>query len=221
MRNFKGAIFDLDGTLLDSMWIWDQIDIDFLAKRGFEVPEDYQRSIATMNSHETAVYTIKRFGLDEEPEELVREWLDMAQDAYANRLELKEGAYDYVRSLYEEGIRMSVATASDLELVLPALKRTGLFPMLDHVITVREVSRGKGFPDIYLESAARLGLDPGDCVVYEDILEGICAAKTGGFRTVAIREDCNSSSWEQIRKEADRSITSFRELISEGVTITI
>jgi beta-phosphoglucomutase-like phosphatase (HAD superfamily) len=81
------------------------------------------------------------------------------------------------------------------------------------VITVREVSRGKGFPDIYLESAARLGLEPGDCVVFEDILEGICAAKAGGFRTIGVREDCNTSSKERIREEADLYITSFRELL--------
>jgi HAD superfamily hydrolase (TIGR01509 family) len=214
--DFQGAIFDLDGTLLDSMWIWDQIDIDFLAKRGFAVPDDYQKSIAAMTALETAEYTIARFGLSDKPQDLVEEWLAMARDAYANRLELKEGALDYLKYLHEAGVRMSVASASDPELVIPALKRTGVFPLLDHVITVREVKRGKGFPDIYLESAARMSVAPEDCVVFEDILEGIRAAKIGGFRTVGVREVHNTSSEEEIRREADRYIDSFCELLYSG-----
>ena len=85
----KGAIFDLDGTLLDSMWVWNQVDIDFLGKRGFDVPPDYPKAIAAMGFHETAEYTIKRFGLNEKVEDVIAEWDHMAAQMYHERVKIK------------------------------------------------------------------------------------------------------------------------------------
>ena len=81
----KGAIFDMDGTLLDSMWVWRQIDVDFLGRRGFEVPSDYLEMITPMGYCRAAEYTIERFGLNEKPEDLIQEWHGMAAEAYAKR----------------------------------------------------------------------------------------------------------------------------------------
>ena len=111
IRECKGAIFDLDGTLLDSMGVWHQIDVDFLAKRGFAVPEDYQKAITPMGAYQAAVYTIERFALNEKPEDLVQEWLDMAYEAYSQRLLLKPYAYEYVSKLYEDGRKLAIATS--------------------------------------------------------------------------------------------------------------
>lgn len=214
MAQYTGAIFDLDGTLLDSMWIWDQIDIDFLAKRGiYEVPADYQETIATFGAEKTAVYTIERFGLDEKPEDLVQEWLDMARDYYANRLQLKDGVYEYMKKLHEKGIPMAVATSSDIALVQPCLERTGLMPLLKTVITVKEAGRGKMFPDIYYEAAKRLERKPEECLVFEDVLEAAQTALNAGFSVVGVAEDrCPEKSAAELVKRADYYIQSFREL---------
>ncbi len=217
MNQFKGAIFDLDGTLLDSMWIWDRIDQEFLAKRGIaEVPADYQETIATFGAEKTAVYTIERFGLDDSPEDLVQEWLDMAADYYANRLLLKDGAYEYLCRLSEKEIPMAVATSSDIALVQPALERTGVLPLLHTVITVKEAGRGKMFPDIYLQAAERLGCSPGECLVFEDVLEAAETAKKAGFPVVGVAEDrCPADSAELLKQRADYYIDSFWDLMGE------
>ena len=210
----KGAIFDLDGTLLDSMGVWHQIDVDFLAKRGLEVPEDYQKIITPLGSKDAAEYTIQRFQLQETPEQLMQEWFQMAQEAYSCYLPLKAGAYEYVKQLHRQGCRMAVATSSDRGLVIPALERTGLLPVLDTVVTVKEVGRGKGFPDIYLKAAGDMGLQAGECAVYEDIIEGIRGAKTGGFLTVGVYEPRYKGSAEEMKRESDLYIRSFWELLS-------
>ena len=118
MKQYKGAIFDLDGTLLDSMRVWDDIDVAFLKKRGLEVPPDYQEAITPLGFLEAARYTIRRFGFPETPEELIQEWHQMAVDAYTYEVELKDGAAEYLRYLKEKGIRMAVATSSSPELYL-------------------------------------------------------------------------------------------------------
>ena len=117
--NFKGVIFDLDGTLIDSMGVWRKIDEDFLKKRGYEASMEYTTTIAHMGVDETASYTKKLFNLKESESDIKKEWFDMAIEEYSNTIRLKKGVYEYLRYLKIKNIKMAIATASDSRLVIP------------------------------------------------------------------------------------------------------
>ena len=213
LENRKAVIFDLDGTLLDSMGIWRKIDEDFLGKRGFEVPDDYQAAITPMSTYETAVYTIQRFHLQEEPEDLIREWMDMAYHAYRYELELKPFAYEYIQKLDREGVQMGIASSSENMLVEAAVDKNGLSGYIKTIVTSTDVNKGKGFPDVYLKCAEKLDVKAEECLVFEDIIEGIRGAGKGGFFTVGVEEAANASMKAELEAEADFFIHSFRELL--------
>lgn len=140
----------------------------------------------------------------------------MAVDAYTYEVELKDGAAEYLRYLKEKGIRMAVATSSSPELYEPALKRNGIYGYFKAFVTVSEVKRGKGFPDIYEKAAEKLSLPPETCVVYEDILTGIRGAKMGGFAAVGVYDRSGEGNRAKMEQEADRYVTSFKELMNGG-----
>ncbi len=208
---FQGAIFDLDGTLLDSMGVWEDIDRAFLGKRGIPVPPDYMDQVAALSFPAAAVYTIERFGLKESPEALMQEWSDMARDAYAHRVPLKAGAREYLSELKQRGVKLAVATASSEELFIPALKRGGVYDLFDAFTTLKEVARGKGFPDIYEKAAEKLGLEPSACAVFEDLAAGIAGAKAGGFFAVGVYDKHAASDQDTIIQMADAYLVSLEE----------
>ena len=160
----KAAIFDLDGTLLDSMGVWDQVDIDFLAKRGIEVPADYMGKVAAMQFRQIAEYTIARFGLPDTPEALMQEWDDMARVAYSTVVEAKPHAVEYLSYLKRSGAKLAVATSLPPALREPAMKHVGIFDYFDQIVSVDDANDvGKDRPDVFLLAAGRLGVVPEQC----------------------------------------------------------
>lgn len=209
----KGAIFDLDGTLLDSMGVWRRIDEDFLGKRGIRVPDDYLKAITAKNFQDAADYTIERFCLKESADAIMAEWFDMAIDAYTNDVALKPFVKEYMQILRENDVKIAAATSSDARLFEPCLKHHGIYEWFDAFSVTAEVKRGKGYPDVYENAAEKLGLKAADCVVYEDILKGVEGAKLGGFYVIGVEDVHSSYEKEEIQKEADRYITTFEELM--------
>ena len=204
-KHIKGAIFDLDGTLLDSLWIWADIDEKFLSKRGIAVPPDYMETVCAMEYRQTAEYSIARFGLNEQPEDLMREWSEMAVSAYENDLPLKPRAKDCIAELKARGVRLAVATSSTPEMCLPALRRNGVIDMFDAVVTTQEVGKGKSHPDVYHAAAKRLNVLPENCAVFEDAILAIKTAKNAGFYTIGVY-DRFSRDENEIKSIADRFI---------------
>lgn len=213
LKNIEGAVFDLDGTLLDSSWVWENVDEKFLGDRGFQVPDDYVDEISPLGAERAAVYTIERFGLNEDKDDIVREWIEMAKKEYATEVVCKPYAKEFLEELHKLNIKMAVATSSDRELFMKTLEREGILKYFQKIVTVDEVERGKGYPDIYEEAARRIKVNPRKCLVFEDILAGVTGASLGEFNVVAVFDEKSKHNWEKIKSISKYSINDYKELL--------
>ncbi len=213
IKNFKGAIFDLDGTLLDSMHIWHDVDKEFFRRRNLDVTPEYIEVIKNMHLGAAAVYTKEKYNIKESVEEIVEEWLNLCAEAYLNDVELKDGAYEFMQLLHKNGIKMAFATASEKVVCEETLKKHKIFELFSTYAYVSEINIGKTEPDIYLLAAERLGLSASECIVFEDIIEGISSAKRGNFITCGVYDKSSARDEEIIRSTADYYIKSFKELL--------
>lgn len=210
-KHIKAAVFDLDGTLIISSHIWGEIDKMFLAKRGLEVPDDYVKEIACLNFREGADYTISRFGLDEDPDDIIAEWFGMARYEYAHNIRMKEGAEKFLRGLKAKGFRIALATASNPALYIPVLENNGVMDCFDAFASTEEVCRSKLFPDVYIFAAGKLGASVRDCVVFEDQLQCIESAKSAGFMVCGCLDDYRAADHSCIKDAADICFESYDE----------
>lgn len=213
LKNIEGAVFDLDGTLLDSSWVWEKVDEKFLGDRGFQVPDDYVDEISPLGAERAAVYTIERFGLNEDKDDIVREWIEMAKKEYATEVVCKPYAKEFLEEIHKLNIKMAVATSSDRELFMKTLEREGILKYFQKIVTVDEVERGKGYPDIYEEAARRIKVNPHKCLVFEDILAGVAGASLGEFNVVAVFDEKSKHNWEKIKSISKYSINDYKELL--------
>ena len=214
-KNIKGVFFDLDGTLMDSMWLWKTIDIEYLQKFDIEYKEGLQEEIAGKSFHETAVLFKKLFNIEDSIEKMKSDWNDMALYKYEHEVPLKKGAKQLLDLLKEKGIKVAIGTSNSVELTKAALKANGLENYFDICLTGSEIINGKPDPYIYLECAKRSGLNPKDCLVFEDIVSGIKAGKNAGMKVVAIDDDFSFYERKEKIKLADLIIKDFTEVINE------
>lgn len=211
----EGVIFDLDGTLVDSMWVWKQIDIDYLGKYNIPYPADLQKNISGMSFCETAVYFKNNFAIPDSVEEMMDTWNRMAFDSYQNKVKEKPGALEFLQWMKDHGIKMGIATSNSEVLVEAVLKARGLDGYFQAVHTGYEVERGKPAPDIYLLVAKSLRVSPEMCLAFEDIPEGIMAANAAGMEVCAV-EDAFSVRLREKKRELSRYyIHDYRDI--EGI----
>lgn len=206
----KAVLFDLDGTLLDSLRVWEMVDTRFLKDRGIPVPPGYVETLAGLSFRAAARYTVRRFSLPEDPEKLMEQWYRMAAYEYGHTVALKPLAKAYLQHLKDGGYHLGVVTDLPRRLYAPALAHTGIAPLFDTVCGAEEAGLGKPSPEGFLLAAKRLEADPWECAVFEDTLQGVTAAKAAGVRKVFAVYDPLSEPYEgEIRKLADGCIRSF------------
>lgn len=206
-------IFDLDGTLVDSMWIWKDIDIVYLKRHNFPLPEDLQKSIEGMSFTETANYFKTRFSIPDDVETIKAEWVEMAEEYYSRRIELKGGAREFIQRLKASGILVGIGTSNSRELALMVLKRHDLKVYISELVTSCEVSQGKPAPDVFLRAAELMGVAPENCLVFEDTHAGVLAGLAAGMQVIAVR-DAHSEPWaHEIEPLVQRYITDYNEII--------
>lgn len=207
--NSKAIIFDLDGTLIDSMNVWSDIDKEFFKMHDLHFEEDYQKEIGHKGLKEIAAYTKSRYNLKESEDEIISIWLDMAKEAYAYKIPLKEGVKLFLEYLQSKNIKMGIATSNSLELTELVLKHHDIYKYFSKVVTVNELKTNKGSPDIYLHISDSFGLVPSECIVFEDLLTGIKTAKKAGYKVVGVKEISSLDKEKEIREIADLYISNY------------
>ena len=213
LKDKKAVIFDLDGTLIDSMWMWESIDIEYLGRFGIPYEKDIQQQIEGMSFSETAVYFKERFHIPDSLEQMKHDWDQLAYEKYQNEVPLKKGALAFLNYLKEHGIKMGIATSNSKTLVKVVLEKHQIASYFDSIHTACEVEKGKPAPDIYLLVAKELGVEPKECLVFEDVPQGIMAGKNAGMTTCAV-EDPFSAEQRELKKEyADYYIDNYFELL--------
>lgn len=182
----QGAIFDVDGTLLDSMGVWDTIGEDYLRSLGYEPREKLNDKFRTMSIREAAEYYIAEYGVTLPVEEICCQVNGWIERFYRVEAQLKPGAADFVRRLHDAGVKLAIATATDDFLVEAALRRCGVMDYFSGLITCTQVNQGKNRPDVYRAAMERIGTCRENTMVFEDSLKALGTARNDGFLTVGV-----------------------------------
>lgn len=222
----EAVIFDLDGTLLDSMWIWPSVDDDFLEKYNLEKPENFHEAMEGKSYTEVARLFLDFFPrLNCTVDEIKQEWLDMTYEKYTTQVKMKEGAFEFITSMREKGIKFGIATSNARELAEASLKALGIEDLFDSVHTACEAAAGKPAPDVYLMVADELGVLPGKCLVFEDVPMGILAGKNAGMKVCGVDDEFSRPQEARKKELADYYIQNYHdiqnhtyEILTEGIT---
>ncbi|MCI8335207.1 MAG: HAD family phosphatase [Lachnospiraceae bacterium] len=213
LKYAKAVLFDLDGTLVDSMWMWKDIDMEYLGKYGITLPPELQEYIEGMSFSEVSAYFKEAFGIKESLEEIKSEWVSMAKYKYTHEVPLKPGALRFLKHLKEQGIPMGIATSNSRDLLDAVLESLEISPYFDCCMTSCEAGAGKPAPDIYLKVAKILKTEPKDCLIFEDTPAGILAGNRAGIPVCAMADENSAGRKEQILQMADYYAETFDQVL--------
>ena len=213
LNNMEAVLFDLDGTLVESMSMWGDIDVEYLKKFHIPVPEGLQQAIEGLSMYQTAVYFKENFAIKDSLEEIMGDWNRMAYDKYTTEIPLKPGVRAFLDMLKALKIPCGIATSNSRVLTEAILKSHRIEDYFSSMVTGDEIIHGKPNPEVYLEAAKRLGVSPGRCLVFEDIPFGIIAGKRAGMTVCAVEDEYSVKDREEKIRLADFYIESYEELL--------
>ncbi len=206
----KGAIFDLDGTILDSMFIWDTIGEDYLRSLGIEPKENLKETFKTFTLEQAAEYYRENYGVTLSVNEIVDGVNKMVERYYAETVKIKPDIEVFLEKLKAKGIKMCIATVTDKSLVETALNRLGIRNYFSEIFTCASVGHSKEEPHIYREAQKYLNTEKGETVVFEDALHALKTAKADGFVTVGVF-DIHEENQEELKTIADYYIENYSD----------
>ena len=212
----KGAIFDFDGTLVDSMFIWNTIGEDYLRSLGKEPNEDLRTVFMPLTLEEAAEYYREHYGVTLSVKEIVGGVNAMVEEIYRTRVTLKHGVADYLRWLKENGTPMCIATVTDRYLVEETLDRLGILQYFSEIFTCAEVGYGKDKPIIYRKALEHLDTAKNETYVFEDSLFALKTAKADGFTTVGVY-DRHENRQDNLKNLADYYIVDFADPVLKTI----
>lgn len=208
LSSIKGLIFDFDGTLIDSLGMWKDLDKLYLSSRGIEPPPGLSSAIEGLSFDDTARYFKREFGIIDSVERIVQDWHDHVEKLYPH-LPFKDGAMDFLQKMRKQGYQLAVATSNSHQLVQKVLNEKKLLDCFETVVTADDVGKGKPEPHVFLETARRLELHPSNCLVFEDTYAGVLGAKRAGMTTVAVYDVHNEEKWKETVSLSDYTLDHY------------
>ena len=214
LNNIEAVFFDLDGTLMDSLGVWVDLDNRFVEDYHLVLPDDFYPRMEGMSFEETADYYLTVFPeIPRTREELMADWCRDVSDFYENRVEIKRGVKPFLEILKKKGIRMGITSSNHRSLIEKTLSGHGIRSYFSVIVTSGEAGKGKPAPDVYLKAAEALGVSPEKALVFEDVPKGILAGKNAGMRVCAVEDRFSASQREEKKALADYYIEDFSELL--------
>lgn len=213
LKQFKYRIFDMDGTLLDSIDAWHNLGKHYLLQSGITAPDNLNEIIASMSMMESAVYFKETFKIDLIAEEIIEGVKELIRDKYRYTLKLKPYVKEYLQKLEDENVTMCVATATPVKMAKAAFERNEIMKYFSFVVSCDDVGVGKSKPDIFYLAADKLNANPSEIAVYDDADFALKTAKEAGFYTVGVYEELFKDRRKDIEKISDMYIESFKELL--------
>lgn len=212
--NMELAIFDLDGTLIDSMTVWRNIGREYL-KNEFNIQstKSLEEKLNTLSFTKSIEYLVKEYNMPKSVDEVLNDLSGKVFKAYSETIDEKEGALNYLKYLKEKNVKMCIATACEKTLAEIVTKRLGISDYVDFIITVDEIKKPKTEPDIFLYCSEKYGISIDKCVVFEDSLFAIKSAKSVGFFVVAMKDLNYEDDKEIIDINSDMQIDNYYELM--------
>lgn len=212
MKRIKGVIFDLDGTLIDSMWFWGDAAMEYLRSRGKTPKPGIREVLRPFNTIEEAQYYVDEYGVDLPLEEIIEGRDSIMLRFLKTEIELKRGVRTVIETLKENDIKMCIATATDRLLVEASIKRHGIENYFEKIFTCTEERTSKKYPDIYFSAAKFLGTDADETLVVEDALYAMETAKKAGFVVAGVYDKVSEDHQEKIKALCDYYFVNMDEM---------